>query len=739
MIRRCLSLVVTAALVATAGLAFHRVFGWGPIIPVIAVATLVPTLLSALLSGPRRSRTAQPAAAGSRRWPLWISLVLTICAWTATVCLTLFRDRLSDGSVPQAIGSGLRDSWESILTTLPPAPARPEFLVLVHVVVWLAAFASAELALRTSARAAPVLPALAAFTVALLLGVDGPGSNVPIAVALVTLLVVLVLVRSEEPGRLALGLPIALVLGLVAFLAGPYLPVSGEPYDPRSQVAAPPPQRRDSVSPLDRVSAWVYSPDQQMFTVRASRAENWRLAVLDHFDGVTWTSSARFVPTGSRVPPAPEPGRRRTVDQQITIQELPGVWVPAADRVRSIDGLGVAVDTGSGTLAAGQPLHSGQSYRVTSSVREWTADELAGAAPAQDAEARAALELPWGPGATKAPPELADFRQLAQQATRGAYTPIQQASQLQTWLSGRGKYDVTARPGHNYAQLRYFLVENHERGTSEHFATAYAVMARTLGLPTRVVVGFRPGEATGGLRQVTSGDVLVWPEVKFARLGWVPFYPTPEKIGRGTSGSVAAGETQQKLENIQKNAASRQGGRGPGASNATTPPRRLTIVPGSSTPWWAYVLVAIFGLILAYVVVVLLVPFLRRRRRRSWPTPSERITGAWLQVVEHLGDVGLSGVRTLTAHEVVHFGTRSVGEPAAGHLRPLADLVNRSRFSSSAPGPHAAEMAWQHCDAVGRLVTERAGRFYRMRRRLHPRSLSRKDPVRVHDEENPSR
>jgi hypothetical protein len=79
-----------------------------------------------------------------------------------------------------------------------------------------------------------------------------------------------------------------------------------------------------------------------------------------------------------------------------------------------------------------------------------------------------------------------------------------------------------------------------------------------------------------------------------------------------------------------------------------------------------------------------------------------------------------------------------VGEPAAGHLRPLADLVNRSRFSSSAPGPHAAEMAWQHCDAVGRLVTERAGRFYRMRRRLHPRSLSRKDPVRVHDEENPS-
>src|SRR5690606_20611227 len=58
---------VTACLAAVAGLAFHRVFGFGPVVPVVAVAAVAPTVLCAWLSGPRKS--------GS--WPLWISLVLT--------------------------------------------------------------------------------------------------------------------------------------------------------------------------------------------------------------------------------------------------------------------------------------------------------------------------------------------------------------------------------------------------------------------------------------------------------------------------------------------------------------------------------------------------------------------------------------------------------------------------------------------------------------------------------------
>ncbi|WP_242906838.1 DUF3488 and transglutaminase-like domain-containing protein [Actinomadura terrae] len=725
---RYLSLAVTAALAAVAGLAFQRVFGLGPVVPVAVVAAVVPTALSALLSGPRKA---------GRPWPLWIAVVLTAVAWTGTVALTVLRSALGDGTFPRTLREGVLGSWKSILTTLLPVPAKPEYLVLVNLSVWLAAFASAELALRTRLRALPCVPALGVWAVALLLGVDGPASNLPLAAATAVLVGVLLLVRAEteteaETGTapkwrpVAVGLPVAAVLGALAYLAGPVVPVGADPYDPREQVQAPPPQQRDGVSPLDRVGGWLLSPDQVLFTVAAGRSEVVRLAVLDRFDGVTWSSTARFVPTGSRVPAGPRPRREHTTGQRITIRDLPGVWVPAADRPRRVDGLPVVVDPASGALAAARPLRPGQAYTVDSRVPEWSADDLAGAALARDAEARAALELPWGPGATRPPVQLAEFRRFAQAATRDAASPIQRAAMLSEHLKRYARYDVTAPPGHGYRQLDYFLGEG-RRGTPEHFATAYALLGRSIGLPTRIVVGFDGGNRAGGSVQVRSGDVMVWPEVKFDRLGWVRFNPLPENARRSNKNdAVAAGETQRKLEQAQKNAASQQRGPGPGRT-PQKPVRKQAGEHDAPTPWWVFAAAGAAALVFAYVLAVLLAPALRRRRRRTG-SPAERIAGAWHQALDHLSDVGLSTARTLTAHEVARFGASSVGEDARGHLGPLADLVDRSRFAPTRPDPRAADQAWHHADRLGRLVTARAGRVRRLRRRLHPRSLRDRRP-----------
>jgi hypothetical protein len=77
-------------------------------------------------------------------------------------------------------------------------------------------------------------------------------------------------------------------------------------------------------------------------------------------------------------------------------------------------------------------------------------------------------------------------------------------------------------------------------GYCVHFASAMAIMARTLGIPSRVAVGFQPGTAaTGGagapagnsdLYTVTSHDLHAWPELYFDNIGWLRFEPTP---GRG--------------------------------------------------------------------------------------------------------------------------------------------------------------------------------------------------------------
>ncbi|MGH3378075.1 MAG: DUF3488 and transglutaminase-like domain-containing protein, partial [Actinoallomurus sp.] len=651
--------------------------------------------------------------------PLWLAVVATVLGWALVSGLTQFHGDFT------VIGGALRNSWKATLTTLVPAPGRPELLVLPHVLIWFAAAAGAETVLRSRAKAAPALPAVGVFGVALLLGVGGPGSNLPVAAALIGLVAVLVIVRGGgKARRVPAGVAMAAALGLVAAFAGPYLPVKGTPYDPRETVKAPPPQQRDSVSPLDRVSAWLQTPDQQMFTVHTTTPENWRLAVLDRFDGVTWTSGARFVPAGNRIPDTARhvPGTR--VDQRYTIQSLPGVWVPAADRPRTIDGLGVTVDPVSGVLTSARQLRSGQAYTVTSTARDYDADQLAAAEPARDAEARAATELPESPGTTAKNVQVPAFRKLAAQVTRDQSTGFQRAAKLADYLRTAARYDVSGLPGHTYAQLNYFLTRS-KRGTSEQFATAYAILARSVGLPARVVVGFRPGVGGNGVFEVRSGDVLVWPEVDFAGLGWVPFYPTPEQEGRSRQpGAVPAGDTQQKLEQAQKNAASKN--KGTGAGNGAPPPRPkpppVRKPAPESTPWWVLGSAAAGLIPLAYLVAVLILPVLRRRRRRAGDTPAARIAGAWEQTVETLHAVGLPPAGALTAHEVAGFGGRTVTgtEP---HLRPLADLVNRAEYAEAPPGPAAAEAAWEHTDRIGRLVADAAGPMRRIGRRLHPRSL----------------
>jgi hypothetical protein len=204
----------------------------------------------------------------------------------------------------------------------------------------------------------------------------------------------------------------------------------------------------------------------------------------------------------------------------------------------------------------------------------------------------------------------------------------------------------------------------------------------------------------------------------------VSFNPTPVQADNSKkSDSVAAGETQEKLEQAQKNAATQRKGSGPGRTDQTPGKGPVGPAADSALPWWVYAIAASVLLVVAYVVTVLVMPSVRRRKRRSG-TPAVRIAGAWHQALEHLSDVGMGTARTLTAHEVARFGARAVGEPARDHLGRLGDLVNRARYSATPPDPSTADTAWRHSDEVGRLVTAKKGRPRRLARRLHPRSLT---------------
>ncbi|MFB9475655.1 DUF3488 and transglutaminase-like domain-containing protein [Nonomuraea salmonea] len=704
--RRVAAVVVAGLLVACAGLAFDGVFALEALLPVVGLAVAGPCVLALALSG---------------RLPLWGTVPVGVLGWLTVVSATVFREQAWLGFLPgpgavRAALLGVRDAGGWLLTTiLPAAPGSPA-IVLVSFLVWTATTVAAELALR---RRTPMLPAVAAlpvFGAAVVLGVAGGGTVVPYAAAFAGLVLLLGLVRTgRSPLAVAAGVPLLAGLVAAAAVVAPVLPVAGRPFDVRTLVEQPPPQPIKGVSALDQVSAWLQNPRRELFTVRTTSEANLRLAVLDRFDGVNWTSSAGFLPTGGRVPGADD-AARDTVEQRFTVQKLPGPWLPAADRPLAATGTGLVVDPGTGMLASTR-AREGLTYQVTSGVRTYPAAELRQASPADDPEQR---RLPDGPDG-RTPPQRARLGEIARRATAGARSPSQQAAKLAAYLRKLAVNDVNAPPGHGYRSIEFFLTES-KRGTTEQFAASFALLGRAIGLPTRIVVGFRPGKERGGVRQVRGGDVLAWAEVEFDGIGWVPFYPTPSRTRSGEGGDVAEGAPKQAKEieqAINEDATPPKPTKTP--TKRPTPPS-TSDKDASIGPWvWATVA---GGLAAAYVLAAALVPLVRRTRRRRAVAPAARVIGAWQQTLTRLRTAGLpvtSG--TLTAGEVASLAERSLDPAARAPLTSLVALANAATFGDTPVNADDADLAWQHHTTVDTLVRQRVSLLRRAAGRLSPLSL----------------
>ncbi len=129
--------------------------------------------------------------------------------------------------------------------------------------------------------------------------------------------------------------------------------------------------------------------------------------------------------------------------------------------------------------------------------------------------------------------------ELARTITANAATPADKAIALETYLRSKYNYtlDLAGKPGKD--PLAHFLFET-RAGHCEYFASAMAVMLRTLGIPSREVNGFLPGEynSLGGDYIVRASDAHSWVEAYFPGNGWVVFDPTPPAAGP-TSGIFA--------------------------------------------------------------------------------------------------------------------------------------------------------------------------------------------------------
>ncbi|QXJ25390.1 transglutaminase domain-containing protein [Actinomadura graeca] len=267
-----------------------------------------------------------------------------------------------------------------------------------------------------------------------------------------------------------------------------------------------------------------------------------RLYALDRFDGDRWTYTAlkssskdrlsdRDIPAppGLEVAPAHEVTTRVRVRPEV--RNMTFLPVPYAPSRVSIKG-DWRVHPASLMVYSLRDSAGGRSFTVRSLRAQPTAANLASAGgfpyPAEIASRYTAVPR-------NVPPEV---RALAQKVTAGASTMHGQAVRLQRWFTQTGGfvYDLAAPAPQHGSDLVDFLLHS-KRGYCEQYAAAMALLARILGIPSRVAMGYTPGtETRPGEWTVRSRDAHAWPELYFAGSGWVRFEPTPSgSSGQGTA------------------------------------------------------------------------------------------------------------------------------------------------------------------------------------------------------------
>jgi transglutaminase-like putative cysteine protease len=531
----CVLTVVTAA-------GMWRLFEDGSFFPPLVVQAVAAHVVVALLRrrgvglGPSLAITAGAAVLAL----VWLHL------WSSTAVGIPTPETLD------AAGDELRRAWRTFGDTRAPAPVLPGFLIVSAAVLWVSAWLADTAAFRQWTSFEAVIPSATLFTFTSIFSAD---RNRPLAAVLwlgaAMAFVLLHRAARLEPSPSWLGsdaregtrslVQAGAVLGIAALAVGAALGSRLPGADATPLVAVTPEARstaRQTVSPLVELQSRLIEQSQvELFSVVTSQRAYWRLTALDLFDGDRWASRGSFGEADGPLPGPPPTETFEPITQTIDILALQAIWLPAAfeaTEVRAEEGE-VRWDEESSTLIVGPDVESsdGLHYEVVSRVFDHQAAALAavpsGSVPDEIADGY--LELPEDfPGRVT---------EEAERLVAGAETPYAQALALQdSFRDGSFEYSLAVQPGQSTSAIESFLFET-RTGYCEQFAGTYAAMARAVGLPARVAVGFTPGQPdpdpTAPGRYIVRGEnAHAWPEVYLAGIGWVGFEPTP---GRGAPGA----------------------------------------------------------------------------------------------------------------------------------------------------------------------------------------------------------
>lgn len=308
-----------------------------------------------------------------------------------------------------------------------------------------------------------------------------------------------------------------------------------------------------------------------------------------------------------------------------------------------------------------------------------------------------------GGNLTETGPLAEQVRDTARKATAGAATPFDKARALEQWFKDPAngfEYSLEVPSGNSGDALVDFL--DGKQGFCEQYASAMAIMLRSLNIPTRVVVGFTQGvKQPNGSYLITSHDAHAWVEVKFEQAGWIRFDPTPPVAGQGgqqgfredasgpaatetaTTKSSAAITNRRNLPDESTRAAT---------SSVIAPQIDVAAGSGDSSGGW------LRGVLIALVAFLLLVGLLflptavrtGRRRERLVVAGSGKhgaASAAWTEIEDTAIDHGILAHSAESARVTANRLARHAHLNAADRARLRAVVVAAEREWYDLPAP----------------------------------------------------
>jgi hypothetical protein len=287
--------------------------------------------------------------------------------------------------------------------------------------------------------------------------------------------------------------------------------------------------------------------------------------------------------------------------------------------------------------------------------------------------------------------------------------------------------EPVSRPGHSIDRLDELLTSTPMVGDAEQYAAVAALLARELGFPSRVVLGFVEGQrADEGVLPSEDGafrerDLTAWIEVSTAEVGWLAVDVVPARR------DVPPPDSEETTPITRPQPAVQPPVEDVPPPDEQAPPEVDLDDQNDDVGINPLLLLALqIGAVTLGLVLVVLAPAVfivalkarRRRRRRRFRDPATRILAGWIQVTDDARDRGIELPSSSTRRE----RAAVIGAPS---VLVLARVADRAVYAPDEPDPEDATRVWTAVDAVRQSFRDGATRRQRLRAAVSTRSLRR--------------